>query len=347
MKKGFILLIVFLSTWNGGIVASADSISQVFKTVSSSVALIKTVQKQPAPGPRNELITLEGLGSGVLISEDGLVMTASHVVHTADDILVGFPTGEVIRAQVVASEPGADVALLKLLEHPINAQPVPLGNSDLTEVGEEIFIVGAPFGVSHTLTVGHISARRMPNTRELFKGFAIGEFFQTDAAINQGNSGGPMFNLQGEVIGIVRHIISKTGGYEGLGFVVTSNMARQLLLEKKSVWNGVRAFLLTGDLAKAFHLPQPTGFLIQQVAEQSFAARAGLQGGTIKAIINEVPVLLGGDIVLEVLGIRVEETSIKEIRKKMNQLTLGGEINMTVWRGGQHKELSTLRLRSP
>ena len=118
---------------------------------------------------------------------------------------------------------------MQLERRPTGAKPAPLGDSDRAEVGDQIFIVGAPLGISYSLTVGYISARR--ETDDLFGGFLPTEQFQTDAAINEGNSGGPMFNMKGEVIGIVSYIISQSGGFEGLGFVITSNMAKRLLLD--------------------------------------------------------------------------------------------------------------------
>ena len=114
-------------------------------------------------------------------------------------------------------------------------------------------MVGAPLGITHTLTVGHLSARHKPNAT--FSGMLTAEFFQTDAAINRGNSGGPMFNLKGEVIGIVSYNLSQGGGSDGLGFAVTSNMTRRLLLDEPSVWSGLDGYLLTGEAARAFNLP--------------------------------------------------------------------------------------------
>ena len=347
MRYRLITLGLFALILCPGVSADASTLSEVFKKVSSSVVVIQTVQEEVVRGPIPEFTSMVGLGSGVLISKGGMVLTASHVVQTADEILVGFPSGEVLKARVVGSEPAADVALLELAELPQNPRPATLGNSDETEVGDEIFIVGAPLGLSHTLTVGNISARRKLNENTIFSGFASVEFFQTDAAINPGNSGGPMFNMKGEVIGIVSYKISQSGDYEGIGFGVTSNMARRLLLEERSVWSGVHGYLLTGELAQVFNLPQPAGFLIQRVAKGSLASRAGIKAGTIPATINEIPLILGGDIVLEVLGIPVNEKNHAKIKQAMSQFQLGEEISLTVFRGGKKKVLSTLRMRSP
>ena len=182
-------------------------------------------------------------------------MTAAHLVDTADTVSVEFSNGDIRVAKVIASEPAADVALLKLNGPlPSGAAVAKLGDSDKAEVGDQIFVVGAPHGISYTLTVGYISGRRRPNT--LYSGLSLTEFFQTDAAINQGNSGGPMFNMVGEIIGIVSAIISKSGGSEGLGFAATSNMARRLLLEQRSFLGGVAGYFLMGNTPRFLTFPR-------------------------------------------------------------------------------------------
>jgi len=132
--------------------------------------------------------------------------------------------------------------------------------------------------------VGHVGGRRRPTAR--YGWFSLAEFVQTDAAINPGNSGGPMFNMTGEVIGIVSNIITRSGGFEGLGFVVASNTARRLPLDRPSFWTGLQGYPVHGPLARALNVPQPVGLLVQRVAEGSPAAQMGLRGGTIKATID-------------------------------------------------------------
>jgi len=127
--------------------------------------------------------------------------------------------------------------------------------------------VGAPYGLSPTLSAGHISGRYRPGNKVV--GASAIEFLRTDAAINSGNSGGPVFNLSGEVVGIVSQILTKSGGSEGIGFAATSKIARQLLLDQKMFWSGVEGMLIEGDLARALNLPQAAGFLIQRVAKGS------------------------------------------------------------------------------
>lgn len=321
--------------------AEAETLRKVFKKVDGAVIVIQTNHKDVVVGPEKRFTSLPGLGSGVLISADGKVLTAAHLIQTADEVSAQFENGEIVKAKVVSSDPSADVALLQLERVPPGNKVAKLGDSDAVEVGDEVFVVGAPLGFSHSLTVGYISARHKPNT--MYGGMARAEFFQTDAAINEGNSGGPMFNMQGEVIGIVSHIISKSGGFEGLGFVVTSAIARQILLEKNPYWSGVEGYLIAGDLAKVFNLPKPAGMLIQRVSSQSSAALVGLRPGSIIATINGQSLLVGGDIVLEIQGVPIlpDGVSSSVIRDRMTQLKSGDEIKVVVLRAGETKTLTT------
>src|SRR5262249_16951327 len=157
-----------------------------------------------------------GLASGVLISGDGKVLTAAHVVQAVDQVFVEFIDGQLVTACVISSAPAADVALLQLDSVPPGVAPAQLGDSDKVEVGDEVFVVGAPYGLSYTLSVGHIGGRAAP--KGSLASLSAGEFLQTDAPINSGNSGSPMFNRQGEVVGIVSNIMSRSGGFEGIGF---------------------------------------------------------------------------------------------------------------------------------
>lgn len=201
-------------------------------------------------------------------------------------------------------------------------------------------MVGAPYGMSHTLTVGHISGRHRP--RAVSGEFLEGELFQTDAAVNQGNSGGPMFNAEGEVVGIVSHILSVSGGFEGLGFAVTSNLARQLLLEKRSFWSGLHGYWLEGELARVFNLPQARGLLVQRIAAHSPASRIGLQAGAVDATIGEEELYVGGDIILEVLGISLADPDgYRRVRERVAKLRTGERVTIKVLRGGEVRVPST------
>ena len=320
--------------------AATQALSEVFRRVDPAVVEIHTQETGLPTMPQGQPVSIAGLGSGVLISPDGKVLTAAHVVQTADAIEVQFLTGESLKARVLSSEPSADVALLQLEKPPKSPFVARLGDSDAVEVGESVFVVGAPLGVSHTLTDGYVSARRKPNAT--FSGMSRAEFFQTDAAINQGNSGGPMFNMQGEVIGIVSYILSHSGGSEGLGFAVTSKVARQLM-EQKSFWSGVSGYMLSGDLAHVFNIPPPgVGLLVQKVVSGSPADRLGLRGGSIKASIGDEDLIVGGDIILGILGISLSgPNSLTIIRQKITSLNPGDPVTVTVLRGGAPVTLTT------
>jgi S1-C subfamily serine protease len=275
------------------------------------------------------------IGSGVLISADGKVMTAAHVVQTMDEIKVEFLGGETVPATVIASEPAADLSLIQLERVPANVLVAPMANSDTTRIGDQVIVIGAPYGLRHSMTVGWISARWAPNT--VYQTMPLAEFFQTDAVINTGNSGGPMFNLRGEVIGIVSHNISRSGGSEGLGFVVTINTAKKLLLEERSFWSGIEGRELSDSLADLLNLPpNAVGYLIKTVAAGSPADLLGLRGGTTPATIDGEPLVLGGDIILSVMGVPTGGLeNYDRIRRVVSDLPSGQPLTVTILRAGK------------
>jgi S1-C subfamily serine protease len=245
-----------------------------------------------------------------------------------------------VRARVVASEPAADLSLLQLDKVPAQAKVARLADSNTVKVGDQVVVVGAPYGLSYAMTVGWISARWAPNT--VYKTMPMAEFFQTDAVINTGNSGGPMFNMAGEVIGIVSHNISKSGGSEGLGFVVTGNTAKELLLTKRSFWSGLEGQILTPELGDLFNLPPNTlGYLVKNVAKDSPAEAMGIKGSTKLATIDGESIAIGGDIVLSVDGIKFATAAdAQKIRAHLNTLTPGAPLKVTVFRAGRQVELT-------
>jgi S1-C subfamily serine protease len=197
----------------------------------------------------------------------------------------------------------ADVALLKLDRPPEKLAVAKLGNSDKVKIGDQVFVVGAPHGLFHTLTVGYVSGRRRPGS--LSNKLLPLEFLQTDAAINTGNSGGPMFNSKGEVIGIVSSILSKSGGFEGVGFATSINVAKELMITQKPVWTGIDSIFITGILAQVLNIPQEAGILIQRVAQNSPGDHLGFKPSTISAKVGEQELFIGGDIILAIHGIPI------------------------------------------
>jgi serine protease Do len=336
--RGSLFLLV-LSLWCLGTQVYAQQLRDAFRSVEQAVVIVRTEQKGLAPFPQQGMVSLNGLGSGVLISKDGKVLTAAHLVQSADKTMVEFSQGELIPASVIGSAFSADLALLQLDHNPANAAAAILGDSDKVDVGDEIFVVGAPYGISHTLTAGHISGRHALNKRN--ENTMAVEFLQTDAAINSGNSGSPVFNLNGEVMGIVSNIMSRSGGSEGLAFAATSNTARRLLLEQKPFWSGIEGLLVDGNLARALNLPQSAGVLVQRVAEGSIAWRWGIHAGTLRANVEGEEFILGGDIILRVNDVSVEQDgNYDEIYESISRLKPGDNLVITVFRQGQTVKLS-------
>jgi S1-C subfamily serine protease len=279
------------------------------------------------------------IGSGVLISADGKIATAAHVVHTMNEIMVEFLGDEPVRARVIGSEPRADISLIQVSVVPRDAVVAKLTDSDPIRVGDSVFIVGAPYGLSHSLSTGIISARWAPDT--VTPDFPLAEFFQTDAVINTGNSGGPMFSRAGDLIGIVSHNISKSGGSEGLGFVVTANTFRHLLIEKTRRWYGLDALLVTGAMAEQLDVPQPGGFLVKKVVPDSAGSRLGLRGGNRVGLLDGQKTVVGGDVILAVQGLTTASNDdMAKVLQALENLKPGETLRVKVLRDKKVQELT-------
>ena len=232
----------------------------------------------------------EGMGSGTILEKNGYILTNNHVVGSAEKILVMLSDGREMEAKLVGSDPPSDLAVIKIDGGDLPV--LPFGNSDLMDVGESVIAIGNPFGLSQTVTFGIISGKGRSN---------IGitdyeDFIQTDAAINPGNSGGPLINLNGEIIGVNTAIFTRSGSYQGVGFAVPINMARQImedLIKKGSVsrgWLGVGIQDIDGRLAKAFGLENTNGSLITMVFKNTPAGKAGIQKGDVVIALNGKPI---------------------------------------------------------
>ena len=313
--------------------AVAQDLSELYEDLKPSVVTLRTKNfgaPEDQPGGN--------LGSGVIIDNEGHVMTAAHVVHTAGEIMVEMADGRSIEADIIISVPSADVALLRMTSVPSGLKPARLGDSSTASIGSEVMIIGAPFGLEHSLSVGHISGRIGQNR---FAGGELMEVIQTDAAVNQGNSGGPMFNLDGEVIGIVSFILSASGGFDGIGFAVGINPAKKILLGSPSFWTGFDALFLPTDISQALNVPGNGGLLVQRVIQDSLAGRAGLRGGTIQATVQGREVLLGGDVVLSIAGTACEGPhDFTQIHEELDRLRDGDPFVIEVLRGGEVIELT-------
>lgn len=312
---------------------AAVNYQRLFAKVDPAVAVIYTVERGVVTNGPPGQVSQAGLGSGVLVTTKGYVITAAHVVQTADLVEVEFSNGFRTTAAVTASDPEKDLALLKLDKIPDDITPAKLADSDDVNIGEEVFVIGAPYGFSHTLSVGHISGRHAPE--EIGPDGPQAETFQTDAVINQGNSGGPMFNARGDVIGIVSYILSQSGGFEGLGFVITSNEVVTTLFEQPMGWSGMSGIMIDGDMAVLLNLPQSAGFLVQKVALNSPAERAGLRPSLVPAVIGGREILLGGDIILAVDGTEVSRSMLRDIRARRSEGATRGTAELKILRGGK------------
>ena len=318
---------------------AADNVRGVFDQMSPSVVVIRGRGRDIGVNGRG-LTYITEIGSGVVVSAQGDVITAAHVVQAMDEITVEFADGATVSAHVVASEPAADLALLRVHTTPGSFKVAPLGDSDSVRVGNQVLVVGAPYGLGRSLSVGWISARYPPNT--VYRAMPLAEFFQTTTPINQGNSGGPMFDLGGRVIGIVSHNISKSGGSEGLGFVVTSNAARRLLSEDKTFWTGIEGQIVAGEVAEILNVPQQAGYLVKTVARGSPAWSAGVQDGDRVARVNGEDIVVRGDIILAVGGVEFGpgEAVVQRIRERMEAAKSGDTLTLKILRAGKVLELT-------
>jgi len=310
-----------------------EDLEGVFGRVHTAVVTLRTAKTSRLAN--GQVVTEDGVGSGTLVSDDGKVLTAAHVVQTADQVQVEFFDGTKMTAKVVGSDVLADVALVQL-EAPVpkNVAIAALGDSDAVAVGNPVFVVGAPLGISHTLTVGHVSARRVaPSLLDSGEGIQV---LQTDAAINLGNSGGPLFNMRGEIVGVVSWIASKSGGADGLGFAVASNTAKQLVLDRHPFWSGMDFIPVQGLFAQILNLPPgQSGYLVQRVAPDSPAERLGIRAGNVPVKVGTSELLLGGDVILEALGVEVgAKDGHLEIRQRIEERHPGDELTVVVLRAG-------------
>lgn len=333
MKKYLALTLFFVI--NISVNGQNQDLTKLYEKVNPAVVVILTEVKDVVNvGAVTKTVSSEGLGSGFLIS-DKQIITAAHVVQVAEKLNVKFSDGEIIPAKVITSFNTADVALLELIWPRKNAITVKLGDSDKAKIGSRVFVVGAPFGLSHSLSSGYVSG--ILKDEESKNPFTISEFIQTDAAINTGNSGGPMFNMQGEVIGIVSKILTESGGFQGIGFAATSNLAKTLLLEKKKFWSGIEAKPISGKMAEIFNLPQKSGLLVQKVVKTSPLGIIGLKSGDVEMTIDSQKILVGGDIILSFNGIEIESTeeSLIKLAKMLENRETDDPIELTVLRAGK------------
>ena len=341
-KKLFIFLIFFcfFSNIEGNSKEVPSSFADLAEKLMPSVVNISTTQtvvtnvnpfpfEFPPGSPFEDMFKEFGtpqkrkasaLGSGFIIDAKGIVITNNHVIKGAENIIVRVDGDKEYKAKILGADPLSDVAVLKI-DSDENFIPVKFGDSDKARIGDWVIAIGNPFGLGGTVTSGIISARNRDLGMNRYE-----DFIQTDASINVGNSGGPLFNMNGDVIGINTAILGQAGSI-GIGFAIPSNSAKKVIDqliefgETKRGWLGVRIQIVTKEIADVEKLDKPRGALVASVADNSPSDKAGIKAG---------------DIILEFDGVLINE--MKELPKIVAQTEVGKTVEVKVWRNG--KEIS-------
>ena len=294
----------------------------------------------------------QSLGSGFVIDKTGHIVTNYHVVQGAKKINVSFSNGASTKAGVVGVDPSSDLAVLKVDASSRALTPLQLGNSDDMRVGDPVVAIGNPFGLDRTVTAGIVSAIQRAITAP--NGYTIDHVIQTDAAINHGNSGGPLLNRRGQVIGVNAQI--ETGGpgnsgNVGVGFAIPSNTVENVIAQLLREGHVNRAFIgisatpITRDLARVFRLPVSKGLLVQSVQPGSGAASAGLKAGTTQVVLAGESYNLGGDIIVQ--ADKSPVASLDKLRDVVATKKPGDKLRLVVYRNGKRTVVSVKLGRQP
>jgi S1-C subfamily serine protease len=310
-------------------VVCAATMEDLIARVDASVVTVRVAEKVQVETPQVTTVAIvRGLGSGVLVHADGWVVTAAHVVDEADLIEVHFADKHASLAAIVTLSRTEDLALLKLeTPHPRPVVAV-LGDSSRLRPGTRLFAIGAPLRYEHTVTSGIVSALRSDDS----PGLHPSRLIQTDVPLNPGNSGGPLFDERGEVVGIASFIATPDKGSVGLNFGIPSAVVRQRLFEAPLPWIGVAVRFPPKDFVELMKWPVGTGMLIEKVKRDSPAEKAGLQGGVIEVEAQNVKVSIGGDVVLTVNGVPAGDR--KAVGAALSSLKRGDSIRYEVVRRG-------------
>ena len=287
------------------------------------------------------LVPQEGQGSGFIIDKQGHILTNFHVIENAREVWVTMHDRKKYKATIVGTDQSHDLAVIQIKASEL--QPMTLGDSTNLQVGQKVYAIGNPFGFSGTLTRGIVSSIRGVKEPD---GMEIEEAIQTDAAINPGNSGGPLLNWHGEVIGINTMIASSAGQSAGIGFAIPINTAKAVLNDLVTLGRvrrpalGVRTIPIDPELAGELGLASDYGLLIVQAVQGGAADRAGLRGGTERAYLGNTPIMVGGDLIVEIDGGRIETQ--QDLAQVMNKHRAGDTIKVTVYRAKKKMEINVV-----
>ncbi|HXM67100.1 MAG TPA: trypsin-like peptidase domain-containing protein [Candidatus Acidoferrum sp.] len=285
------------------------------------------------------MVPQEGQGSGFVIDKEGHILTNYHVIADARQVEVTMHNRKKYKATVVGTDPAHDLAVIQIKAPDL--VPSVLGDSRNLQVGQKVYAIGNPFGLAGTMTRGIVSSIRPvrePN------GATIEEAIQTDAAINPGNSGGPLMNWHGEVIGINTMILSSVGQNSGVGFAIPINTAKAVLNDLMTLGRvrrpalGVRTIPISAELAEEIGLPADYGLLIVQVTPGDSADRAGLHSGTERAYLGNIPIMLGGDLIVAIDGEKVADE--QDLSQMMNNHRAGDTVKITIFRNKKKMDVT-------
>jgi S1-C subfamily serine protease len=282
----------------------------------------------------------QSLGSGFVIGKDGLVVTNYHVVGDAQSVYVSFSNSDSMRAEVVGKDPATDIALLKVVASSRALKPLELGDSDDVDVGDQVAAIGNPLGYERSITLGIVSALQRSLTSP--GGAPIDRVIQTDAVLNRGNSGGPLLNAQGRVIGVSSAIATDTGsGNTGIGFAIPINTVKDVVAQLKARGHvehpffGVVSRPVTPRVARIFNLPADRGLLVETVYPASGAAEAGLLGGLDPVVLAGESYLLGGDLIVKADGMAVAST--ERLREIIARHSPGDAVSIEFFRDNERR----------
>jgi S1-C subfamily serine protease len=333
------------------------SVNEIYREAAPGVVQVTATQvvSTPSidpffgfPAPQNE--RQEALGSGFVIDKAGHIITNYHVIEGARSVDVSFSNNESMRARIVGTDPSTDIAVLQVDAHSRALSPLPLGDSDAVHVGDSVVAIGNPFGLERTVTAGIVSA--LQRVIQAPNAFSIDHVIQTDAALNKGNSGGPLLDVRGNVIGVNSQIQSESGGGNvGVGFAVPINTVRTVEAQIVKTGHAEHAFLgvkvqaVTSDVARLFRLPATHGLLVASVQRGSAAAKAGLRAGTHQVTDAGESYPLGGDLIVAADGVRL--SSLDQLRDVISNKQPGDRLTLEIWRGDQNMTLGVKLGRQP
>jgi putative serine protease PepD len=340
--------------------AARDSLSvaEIYERAAPGVVQI-TSTATPSDSPRvvpgqtlPQPLPQEALGSGFVIDKAGHIVTNYHVIEGATQIEVSFSNQDTLTARLVGSDPSTDIAVLRVEASSRGLTPLEFGDSDDVRVGDAVVAIGNPFGLDRSATAGIVSSVQ-ERTITAPNGYPIDHVIQTDAAINRGNSGGPLLNDSGEVIGVNSQISTAGGstGNVGIGFAVPSNTVKNVVAQLIDKGKVDRAFMGIGgtsidpELARLFRLPVDTGVLVERVGANTPASRAGLRGGTTDVIVEGQSYLLGGDVIVALDGTRV--ASLEDLRELLSAHKPGDTVRVGIYRDSKRRTIDVELGRQP